>query len=99
MRTLKSAGRLAIATALLATSFVAISASPAMAAGCNAGYTNSYTYRAGACTGYPSNFKVRASAKCNGATRYGAWVFVAGYSYARCTAGQVITAGAYQVSP
>lgn len=53
----------------------------------------------GACTGYPANFHVRASAKCNGTTNYGPWVLIAGYSYVYCNSGQVMSGGTYSVSP
>jgi hypothetical protein len=99
MKSFTSAARLVVTAALVTTGFVAVAASPAMAAGCHSGYVSVTTYEAGACTGYPANFKVRAQAKCNGTTHYGSWVPIAGYSYAICSSGQVQSAGTYSVSP
>jgi hypothetical protein len=99
MSVLKSAARLAAAAALVTTGFLAVTASPALAAGCHSGYVSSTTYEAGACTGYGPTFVVRAQAKCNGTTHYGQWTPIAGYSYAICPSGQVMSGGTYTVSP
>ncbi|MEV0460051.1 hypothetical protein [Catellatospora methionotrophica] len=100
MRTLKSAARIAAVSGLMAASFVAATSAPAAAAGCNTGNTSYSTFRAGACTGYPSSYKVQARTGClGGSTAYGAWVKVGGYSYATCSGGRQALGGTYSVSP
>ncbi|WP_155375218.1 hypothetical protein [Catellatospora vulcania] len=100
MRTIKSAARIAAVSGLMAASVVAATSAPASAAGCNSGNTSYSTYRAGACSGYPSNWKVQARTGClGGGTAYGNWVLVGGYSYATCTGGRQALGGTYSVSP
>jgi hypothetical protein len=99
MKIFTSVARVAAVAALVTTGFVAVAASPAMAAGCSNGYVSVTTYEAGHCTGYASYFKVRAQAKCNGTWTYGVWTPITGYSYAICQSGQVQSSGTYTVSP
>ncbi|GAA1634024.1 hypothetical protein ACFQY4_16545 [Catellatospora bangladeshensis] len=100
MRTIKSVARIAAVSGLMAASFVAATAAPAAAAGCNSGNTSYSTFRAGGCSGYPSNWKVQARTSClGGSTAYGSWVSVGGYSYATCAGGRQAFGGSYSVSP
>ncbi|MET7426463.1 hypothetical protein [Dactylosporangium sp. NPDC005555] len=65
MRKLTKALRAAAVIAVVGTGALVVTESPALAASCSGAYTDSGRgYRGGPCTGYPSNFHLRARATC-----------------------------------
>jgi hypothetical protein len=99
MRRFKAALRIAAVSAVLATGLVAVTQSPALAAGCVTGFVSPNGYHAGACWDYPSYFKVQAKVYCNNLVFTGPWAVVGAFSTVQCPTGWLRTNPSYMVSP
>ncbi len=90
--------------ALLVPSGAAMAMAPAYASGCSGAYVNgNRAYQAYGCTGFPSNYHMRARATCVASgvnyVVYGPWTIIAGSSTTSpsCSTGEHASSGTAEI--